>query len=293
MGMKNGLKLVKAYQNNEKLRLSFNELARKTFGLDFEDWYQNGFWGEAYIPYSISDNGKIVANVSVNRMDFSVNGERKQFIQLGTVMTEEAYRNRGFIRRLLEEIEADFREKSDGCYLFANDSVLAFYPKFGFHQAAEYRYRKTVQLGGERTIRQVTMKEKKDWEKLAKVFSDSRAASAFDMRKNTGLLMFYVTKFMQENVYYSEKQDAYVIAEMEEGELFLHQVLAEHEVKTDELIAEFGQEVKAVRLGFTPLEKEGYEEEEVHEDDTTLFVKGKVLETIMEEKMMFPTLSHA
>lgn len=293
MGMKNGLKLVKAYQDNDKLRLSFNELAWKTFGLDFEDWYQNGFWGEAYIPYSISDGGKIVANVSVNRMDFSVNGERKQLIQLGTVMTEEAYRNRGLIRRLLEEIEADFGEKSDGCYLFANDSVLAFYPKFGFHQAAEYRYRKAVQLSGERTIRQVPMKEKKDWEKLAKVFLDSRAASAFDMRKNTGLLMFYVTKFMQENVYYSEKQDAYVIAEMEEGELLLHQVLAEHEVKTDELFAEFGKEVKTVRLGFTPLEKEGYEEEEVHEDDTTLFVKGKVLEGILEEKVMFPTLSHA
>lgn len=36
--------LMKDYRNNEELRASFNVLAKKTFGLDFEDWYQNGYW---------------------------------------------------------------------------------------------------------------------------------------------------------------------------------------------------------------------------------------------------------
>lgn len=61
--------IVKNVRNSETLRKSFNELAKETFDLDFEDWYQNGFWRDKYIPYSMVINGKVVANVSVNRTD--------------------------------------------------------------------------------------------------------------------------------------------------------------------------------------------------------------------------------
>ena len=36
----------KDYRNNDSLRKSFNELVEKTFGFNFENWYQNGFWGD-------------------------------------------------------------------------------------------------------------------------------------------------------------------------------------------------------------------------------------------------------
>ena len=97
--------IIKNYRNNEELRQSFNELARKTFGIDFEDWYQNGFWSDRYNPYSVVENGRVIANVSVNHMNFIRRGERQFFIQLGTVMTEESYRNRGLIRQIMEEID--------------------------------------------------------------------------------------------------------------------------------------------------------------------------------------------
>ena len=35
--------IVKHYRDNKALRDSFNALAEKTFGLNFEGWYQNGF----------------------------------------------------------------------------------------------------------------------------------------------------------------------------------------------------------------------------------------------------------
>ena len=62
-------KIVKDYRDNIILRHSFNELAKKTFGLDFEDWYQNGFWSDHYNPYSIVEDHKVIANVSVNKTD--------------------------------------------------------------------------------------------------------------------------------------------------------------------------------------------------------------------------------
>ena len=51
--------VIKNYRENNPIRQSFNELAEKTFGLNFEDWYQNGFWGENYNPYSIVQEGKL------------------------------------------------------------------------------------------------------------------------------------------------------------------------------------------------------------------------------------------
>lgn len=79
--------VISGYRRDDRLRASFNELAGETFGLDFEDWYRNGYWGEDYNPHSIVIDGEVAANVSVNRTDFIRRGERIRLIQLGTVMT--------------------------------------------------------------------------------------------------------------------------------------------------------------------------------------------------------------
>ena len=49
-------RMVKGYRDNDLLRGSFNELAKETFGLNFEDWYQNGFWSDSYEPYSVVED---------------------------------------------------------------------------------------------------------------------------------------------------------------------------------------------------------------------------------------------
>lgn len=285
--------VIKNYRENNQLRQSFNELAEKTFGLNFEDWYQNGFWGENYNPYSIVQDGKVVANVSVNTTNILWNGEKKHFIQLGTVMTEEAYRNKGLIRRIMEEIEVDYKEKIDGMYLFANDEVLTFYPKFGFEKAVEFQYAKQVCNAGSSTMKQIPMHEKKAWTELETAINNNRFYGQFDMVDNSGLFLFYVTKFMQENVYYDKMLDTYVIGELEEGELFIHNVFSNNEVVLEDVIKAFGQEVKHVILGFTPKDKTGYTMKEVQEEDTTLFVKGAAFVGFEEEEVMFPTLAHA
>lgn len=61
-------------------------------------------------------------------------------LQLGTVMIDKKYRNMGFIKTIMQEIEKDYYDIVDGIYLFVNDSVLEFYPKFGYKKSTEYRY---------------------------------------------------------------------------------------------------------------------------------------------------------
>lgn len=291
--MEEEFKIVKAYKENKTLRNSFNELAKKTFDLDFEDWYQNGYWKEQYNPYSIVYNNKVVANVSVNDMEFEIDGKRKRYIQLGTVMTELKYRNRGLIRKLMQEIEQDFKGKIDGYFLFANDSVLEFYPKFGFQKCNEYRYSKAVCIEKEKTALQIVVSNLREREFLEAAIRNSVTNSSLEMKNNLGLIMFYVTKFMQSDVYYIASQNAYVIAEIYNKILFLHQIFSDKIVDIDEIIPSFGRKINRVILGFTPLKKENYEIAQLHEEDTTLFLKGIDPVIFEKEKWMFPTLSHA
>lgn len=127
------------------------------------------------------NDDEIIANVSVNIMDMKWGGGIKHFIQLGTVMTEKQYRNQGFIRRIMDEIEADFAGKTDGMYLFANDRVLDFYPKFGYHKAVEFQYSKMVDTSENRTIKQIPMRDKQAWEVLESAIQNSNFLRTSDI----------------------------------------------------------------------------------------------------------------
>ena len=131
---------IKDYKSTEPYRLSFNELAHQTFRIDFEHWYQQGCWKDRYICYSFLHNDKVIANVSVNLMDIILNQLTYKAIQLGTVMTDPAYRNQGLSRRLMEIIIEEYRSECDFMYLYANKTVLDFYTKFGFSQVPEPSY---------------------------------------------------------------------------------------------------------------------------------------------------------
>lgn len=285
--------LVKGYRDQSELRYSFNKLAKKTYGLNFEDWYQNGYWGDNYNPYSLVKDGKVVANVSVNLMNIKWNGVSRHFIQLGTVMTDTQYRNRGFIRKIMEAIETDYANKVDGMYLFANDSVVEFYPKFGYRKAIEHQYSKQISITVSATMRQTSMNDKATWETLEHAIHKSKIFGQFEMINNSGLFMFYVTKFMQGNVYYDEILDTYVIAGIEGDGLLIHAIFSEYEVELNDVIKAFGKNIKKVTLGFTPKNTSGYICTELQEDNTTLFVKGNVFADFEKEKLMFPTLAHA
>jgi hypothetical protein len=83
--------MVHDYKKNDDLRKSFNELAQRIFGIDFEVWYQGDYWNDNYICYSYTDHGRVIANVSVNTLQLVVNGQRINALQIGTVMTHPDY----------------------------------------------------------------------------------------------------------------------------------------------------------------------------------------------------------
>lgn len=286
------MKLVKHYRNDKTLRESFNALAEATFGLNFENWYQNGFWGDSYDPYSVVIDGKVVANVSVNRTDMVIGGERKRLYQLGTVMTDPEYRNRGFIRAIMEEVDRDLAG-ADGVYLFGNDNVVEFYPKFGFVSGKEYIYTRPVEQAGENRMVNVPMDGPEGWEKLRRAMEENVFSLGCRMVGNPGLIFFYVAQFMQDCVYYNKELDVWAIAELEEGSLLLHDVFSTQDITLDAVVAAFGEEVKLVTLGFAPADAAGFTVEEYHEEDCNFFIRGQGLADFADKKLRIPSLSHA
>lgn len=295
----NNYKVINNYRNNDELRASFNELAKKTFGINFEDWYQNGYWTDRYNPYSIVLDGKVVANVSVNQTDFEWNGETKHFIQLGTVMTYIEYRNRGLIRRIMEVIDAEYKDKVEGMYLFAGNDVLDFYPKFGFIPIKQYEYVKEISSNVESlekdtgNVKKVDMTDLKLRDKLECLIKTGYKYSSFEMVDNSQLNMFYLTKFMRNSVYYCETCDAYVVAEIENSKLTIDMVISEKEQNLNHIAECFGQDVQSVVLGFTPKNTDGFSVREMNQDDRTMHVKGCGWEEFETSKLMVPLLAHA
>ena len=283
--------IEKNYRENDALRKSFNNLAEQIFGLTFENWYQNGFWKDDYIPYSVIVDGKVVANVSVNVCNMNYKGNIVNLIQLGTIMTDPDYRGNGFARALMEEVIQDYKGKTDGIFLFANDSVLGFYPKFGFQKAKEYQYTKKVVQTGECKAVNVPMKNRTDYKKMVEILAGRSQNSQMYMVGNTGLYMFYLSQFMTENVFYIADYDSYIIAELEDDTLIIHAIIGDE--KIDEVALAFGSEVKNVVLCFTPNDVQGYEKSELHKKDSTFFVQGRFFMESVGDEYMIPTIAHA
>lgn len=290
-------------RDNDILRESFNELTRRTFGFDFVGWYEAGQWGDFYIPQVLLDGEKVVSNVSVNIMQFDVQGVKKNYIQLGTVMTDNAYRGRGLNREIMERILAEYKDKVDGIYLFGNDEVVNYYPKFGFKPAKGYEYYLSCEnAGGVKAyvLEKVDMQDVAQAEKLYDFMrayevnaNEQNQNDAMYMSENVNLFQFWLGAGYGDSVYYLPEMNAYAILEVDGDRVLICQIFGKAEADILRLAKAANKDVAEVVLGYTPVQKEKYLVRERKEEDCTMFIIGEDLACMEEKKMMFPVLSHA
>ncbi|WP_028594623.1 GNAT family N-acetyltransferase [Paenibacillus assamensis] len=277
-----------------QLRSSFFQLAKETFELDFEPWYQKGYWGDRYITYTLVTNHKVVANVSVNVIDTTWQGQKRLYIGIGTVMTANEYRQKGLSGWLMNEVLCEWTEKCDAIFLMANDSVVDFYPKFGFVRADEYQYTMNIQQSNA-AAKKLDMTSAQDIQLLLNTYKLSNPFSALPMENNTELLMFCCTELFHEFIYYVEEYDAIVIAEHEGEQLICYDIYSSgNDGRVEDILSAVAVEhTKSAVLGFTPKLTEGCTIEPLHEEDTTLFVLGSKDYIFSGHKLMIPTLARA
>jgi len=285
---------LRNYQNNNQYRAAFNKLAQKIFGISFEEWYQAGYWREEYIPYTLFDGDQAVANISVNIMDFNTFGEKQRYIQIGTVMTDERYRNKNLIRFLMETVLEEWNEQCNFIYLYANKSVLEMYPKFGFSKVKEYEYFKSIEkIVDYGNCEKLNMEMQSNRDRLHDYAKDSTAFGTLSMQEDADLVMFYCASFLKDNVYYIKSLDVIAVATFNDNQLHLLDVFGKTHVSFDQIVYSLvNSEIDKVVLGFTPKDHSSYEVREISGDDA-LFIHNGRTKLFDDNKVMFPLLSHA
>jgi ribosomal protein S18 acetylase RimI-like enzyme len=107
---------------------------------DFRRWYAAGGWTADYEAHGVADGDELVANVSVMRMRLVIDGREVSGAQLGAVGSVPERRGQGLVRPLMERVLAALDREVELVLLYANDSVLDFYPRFGFRRVPEHAF---------------------------------------------------------------------------------------------------------------------------------------------------------
>ena len=288
------LEIIQDYLENDVYRRSFNDLARETFGLDFEDWYKKKYFKGKYTCYSYVVDDQVIANISANEMEVVIKGEVKKAIQLGTVMTRKDCRGNGLAGKLMKHVLKIYENQCDFIYLFANDTVLEFYPKFGFKKVIEANYTLSTDRVDKK---ESTIIELQVGTSFTNTLIDRLIQKRVPISKTWGIvedtwpLEVYCKEGFKDNLYYIKEDDLIVIAGRKDGILHLYDIISDTPFDLDHIVEKFIlEEDKMIQFHFVP-ELESYKPvcTYVERPDDTLFMKGIELDEDCE--VLFPMTS--
>lgn len=288
--------LYKNYQDHEALRMKFNSMTRHFWGFDFENFYRSTFWDNSCQLYSLFFDGEIVAHTTVSLFKTHLYSEEMSLAQIGTVMTAENFQKQGLARFLMEYIQAELTDQVDGMFLFANDTLTDFYPKFGFVPVEEYQ----ATLSGPfkntaTTVAKLQLDDPADLELLKTYVAQSIPTAGLNTH-NKGLSFFYLYAYPEfgykQSIYYISSLKTIVVAEIEESFLTLVQLFQLESCPIENVINALAETpIASVRFGFTPLEH-NTTFAPYKEDDLTLFVSANLAAAFDKHPLMVPQLSH-
>ncbi|MGM0884974.1 MAG: GNAT family N-acetyltransferase [Bacillota bacterium] len=285
------------FKNQGEYRASFNRLSRLVFGIDFEAWFQKGCWDDRYICHSIVSDNEIISNISVSKMDLVINGVTRKAIQIGTVMTHPEHRGKGLSKQLMKYVLETYENTCDLLFLFANSTVLDFYPKFGFETLPEFQFfiDVNVSLTKEVSLDRLISSREEDWNLIKHMIQSRRPVSQrFGVINNQGLFNFYAINVFPECLFYSKTDDAIIVFENEGELLHLYDVVSEKQIDIGDLISRIStKQTRKIRFHFTPdqLIDKAYMEPFDQKEDV-LFIKS--LSDLSElPPFCVPKLAHA
>jgi predicted N-acetyltransferase YhbS len=282
--------IIKGYKADQKIGQSLSDLANLVFGINL------GNWNEQYIPFSYVKDNKVVANVSINVLNLIVKGQKKRALQIGTVMTHPDYRNRGLSTRLMEIILEEYENKYDYMYLFANQNVLNFYPKFGFKRVNEYQFYLDYSTSNynDAGLRKLNTNNTEDVKLINKYVSERVPVSQFfDSENAQGLLMFYCLYIFNNDIYLIEDEEAIVIFKKDENRVNIFDIISNKQIKIENILPKIvKKDINRIIFHYTPDYKGVNIKSDIFNGSEVLFVKVNG-ENFLPEKFKHPITSQA
>jgi predicted N-acetyltransferase YhbS len=257
----------------------------------FRRWYGLGGWNDDYVAFSIADGANIVANASLQRMNIVLRGEWITGWQLGAVGVLPQWRGRGLQRQIMQRLLGSIDDK-DIAFLFANETVLDFYPLFGFKRVIESVFAAEYNVNpASEPLRALSIDRAEDVALLARVAATAAATTReFGARDYGGVLLWYWANFYDGCLYYCEAEDAIIVAELEGATLRICDVLAPTPFDLRSYLPGVAKDAaQTIEFGFTP--DVWWPEARVIADyaDSPLFVRGT--HNLPEAPFKFPMLA--
>ncbi len=109
-------------------------------GETFRRWAQMGGWNDSYEVFALRNDRQLVSIIGAMEMHFLFGGVEHGGAQLGAVGTLPDFCGKGLSRHLMKRVLAEYSAPEKPVILFANDTVLDFYPRFGFRPVAQKRF---------------------------------------------------------------------------------------------------------------------------------------------------------
>lgn len=259
-------------ENNKEYQNKFNNLMKEIF-FDFGFWLDLNLWDENYESYAIEDNGQLVSNVCVYKTNIIFRGIKYSALSVGGVATKPEYRKKGLLKTLIEKVIKKY--ENTPMYLCANNSVIDFYPKFGFERVYEKLPVVDLKLDNEfdgDICRKLQYDDKKVWEYIYKrnVFSKN-----LDCLNTQSINMFHLYSGQyNDSIFELAEINTLIIAKKKNDILKIFNVYCKQEVEFNELLKNLPfKGVKRIEFGFMPYwENINYRMEEYKTDP--IFVKN-------------------
>lgn len=271
---------------------AFHDYVARVFpGVSFRRWAEYGGWQEGYQVFALLDANRIVASAALTRMDVVLQGRAVRGWQLGAVGTDPDYRGRGLQRRVMQRVLAQ-PGAEDLVFLFANDDVLDFYPRFGFRREREHVFTTPHRAQPAGTpFRVLAPDNDADRALLARVAAVAAPTTAlFGARRYETILLWYVCNFHGEHAHYVPEHDAIIVAEQAGSTLLVYDVLARASFDlAPHLPRLIGAPIERLDFLYSP-ERDWPSAQPAREySDSPLFVRGP--HAMPEQPFKFPALA--
>jgi GNAT superfamily N-acetyltransferase len=205
----------------------FRFTAHAFAGTSFAAWYAKGGWNAHYQVFSLFDGADIVANVSVSTLTLLLDGHRATGVQFSAVGTLPAYRRQGLARRLMTHVLDHFAASTDLFFLFANASVLDFYPKFGFRLVQDYEFLAAMPKRSSQPVaRPLDPHNAEDWRLLTQYAQHRLPVSQVWSATDYGHVLLYHALAKPHTLWYLEPLDTVMVCAVQNDVLDLYDIVS-------------------------------------------------------------------
>ncbi|MBD3332711.1 GNAT family N-acetyltransferase [candidate division GN15 bacterium] len=283
--------IITNHRHDPLLRKAYYRFMDEVFsGVDFLRWFNHGHWNEAYAPHSIMDGDRMIANASAMRMNVWVENTLVPAVQIGAVGTVEDYRYQGLSRLLMEHVLDKFAHQAELIFLFANESVIDFYPRFGFQRAREVVFVATRDLPSPKySARKLHLANAADVaiarELIAERDDPTRLFGASDFGHIT---WFYILNGFHQRLHYLEDEQILFILSENDGVVHIWDAIARAPFDMSEILPRLlpCEQPQSVHYYFSPDRLPFAYDSVAEPEDSYLYVRGRF--PLENQRFKFP-----